>query len=148
MAELKSVTLIQRAWRKKFNTQPPSDKTTTSTFDQFVLTGSDQDLPRRGRPSNEDRDAEIEHYFNENPSASTRKAAAVFNVSHTTVRKALKSAGMKAYKIHQTQTLYEDDYAARLTMYQQLVDSIENNNYLEKLSYSEAGNFPHQRTCP
>ena len=42
MAELrvKSVISVQRAWRRKFHTSPPTDKTITSTFDRFVSTGS------------------------------------------------------------------------------------------------------------
>ena len=152
MAELKSVTLVQRAWRKKFKTTPPSDKTIKATFDRFESTGSVHDLPRRGRPSDECTAAEIERYFNENPSASTRKVAEVHNVSHTTVRKTFKSAEVKAYKIHQTQALYEDDYAARLTMCEQLVDSIENNGYLDKLCYSDEATFHtsghiHKHNC-
>lgn len=140
MAEMKSVILVQRAWRRKFHTPPPTDKTITATFDRFVSTGSVQDLPRSGRPRDEDKAVEIERYFNQNPSASTRKAAQVYDVSHTTVHKALKVAGMKAYKIHHTQALYEDDYAARQTMCEQLVALIDDNN-LENLCFSDEATF-------
>lgn len=39
MGDLKSVTEVQRAWRRRFHMSPPAAKTITSTFNRFVSTG-------------------------------------------------------------------------------------------------------------
>ena len=150
MAELKSVTSVRRAWKRKFQSSPPTPKTIiTRVYQKFVSTGSVSDLPKSGREADEDIARGIEQHFNENPSQSTRKAAQIFNVSHTTVRRALKAARMKAYKIHPTQALSEDDFCDRLEMFSQLLELFGNN---EDICFSDEATFHtsghvHRQNC-
>lgn len=149
MAELKSVTLVRRAWKRKFQSSPPTPKTITRVYQKFVSTGSVSDLPKSGREADEDIARGIEQHFNENPSQSTRKAAQIFNVSHTTVRRALKAARMKAYKIHPTQALSEDDFCDRLEMCSELLELFGNN---EDICFSDEATFHtsghvHRQNC-
>ena len=111
MAQLQSVTLVQRAWKTEYSQQPPTDKTINAISHKFLSTGSVLDAERSGRPrtSDENADAIVEH-FSENPCSSIRSAATQLNVSFSSVQRTLKTVKLRPSHIQLVQQLHELDY--------------------------------------
>jgi hypothetical protein len=71
--------------------------------------------PKSYAKENEVRDNNIQEYFNENPTTSTREADREINVPKSTIHRVLKKSKYRPYKPTIVQGLQEADYPRRIT---------------------------------
>ena len=141
-AKLESVTLVQRSWKKEYNTRSaPDGKTIKAIYDKFCTTGSVEDLYRDGRPKKLEAASQCIAKIEQRPSVSLRKLASQTGVSHMSVQRYLHAEGLKPYKIQHVQELHDDDYAARESMCRELLHLIETENLLERVCFSDEATF-------
>ena len=143
MAELKSVTSVQRKWHSLHDSKPPAEKTIRECFKKFKETGSVHDRDRSGRPSLNDSDDMIEQLFSDHPSTSLRSASNQLSMPYSTIRDHLKrDIGMKPFHSTTVQTLYPSDKAARLEMCTEFLTRIaEDDAYLNNVFFSDEATF-------
>lgn len=65
--------------------------------------------------------------FEENPHTSSRKAAPIFYVSHSSITRTLKRDKLHSYKIIRTQELMDDLLNRRMYFGKQLISMLDNN---------------------
>lgn len=119
--ELKSVTLVQRAYRSEYkNKKCPTKATILNLSRKFDRTGSLLDLPPK--PKNE-RETRIEArirlkiLFTEDPSLSIRKASVDVGISYSLCRDILlKDLRLKPYKYQSAHQLLPLDYEKRVIL--------------------------------
>ena len=117
MAQLQSVTLVQRAWRKEYQEEPPSNHTLTSIYAKFLSTGTVHDAPKTGRPKISDaHEEEIRQHFQSNPTSSIHQAMAQLGLNYSCIQRTLKNIKMHPYRIQLLQELYETDFSALRVM--------------------------------
>ncbi|XP_062820735.1 uncharacterized protein LOC103282930 isoform X1 [Anolis carolinensis] len=81
-----SVTVVRRAFRGQFGTNPPTPKSIRRWYRQFEETGSLHKGKSTGRPrTSEENVRRIQQSFLESPLQSTRCASRELAISHTTV---------------------------------------------------------------
>ena len=99
MYELKSVSLVQRAYRSKYkNKKCPTKATILNLSWKFDRTGSLLDLPPKPKNERETR-IRLKILFNEDPSLSMRKASVDVGISYSLCRDILlKDLRLKPYK--------------------------------------------------
>lgn len=117
--ELKSVTLVQRAWRAEYKSKDfPSRSSILSTISNFEKTGSVESLPpKRNGPSQKREEAKIElkAIISEHQTLSIRKAASIIGVSATLVHSILHDdLHLKPYKYQHYHKLEEGDGEKRV----------------------------------
>lgn len=77
------------------------------------------------------------------PSISTRRLAAEFNVSHVTIWQIIHSAGLYPYHLQRVQALYPGDHARRLAFCQWLIAQNDNHypNFAWKILFTDEAQF-------
>lgn len=139
-----SPVLVQRAWRKEYNSTPPSDTTIRNTFSRFCETGNVADKPRSGRPSlDEEKVQQIREHFENDSSSSIRQASRELEIPYQTIRECLKfTIGMKTFHYTLVQQLIRDDWFARKEYCQIMLSRIDDDNtYLDRLCFSDEAKF-------
>jgi len=89
-SQFTSIPEMQKAWRAKFNTEPPSRKTILNLNKKFNKTGNVADLVRTGRPKTvrtEEKVAQVEAAFAQDPSKSIRTVAHELGISKGVVHR-------------------------------------------------------------
>lgn len=108
-------------------------------------TGSFHGASNEGRPSTRERsnlEMQILEHFEENPSTSTRRAAAELQVNHMAVWRTLNNDGQHPYHFRRTQELLPSDFTQRLTYCQWLVQQIEHNvHFTSNVLWSDEATF-------
>jgi hypothetical protein len=117
--ELKSVILVQRAWRTEFkNERVPCRDIILGTASRFERTGSVSFKSRRQAKPSEKREAArklVKTLNSDNDELSIRKLAKITGVSYSLVRSILKEdLHLKPYKQHEWHELEPGDYQKRL----------------------------------
>ena len=111
--ELKSVTLVQRAYRSEYkNKKCPTKATILNLSRKFDRTGSLLDLPPQSKNERETRiEARIKISFTEDPSLSIRKASLDVGISYSLCRDTLlKDLRLESYKYQSAHQLLPLDY--------------------------------------
>ena len=125
MYELKSVTLVQRAYRSEYKDKKcPTKATILDLSKKFDRTGSLLDLPPQPKNERETRiEARIKISFTEDPSLSMRKASVDVGISYSLCRDILlKDLRLKSYKYQSTHQLLTLDYEKRVIFAQWWLD--------------------------
>ena len=117
--ELKSATLVQRAYRSKFNGKKcPTNRTILEISKKFDRNGSVLDLapkPKNERETRTEARIKLKILFTENPSLSLRKASVDVGISYYLCRDILlKDLGLKPYKYQSAHQLLPLDYEKRV----------------------------------
>ena len=116
---LKSVTLVQRAYRSECkNKKCPTKATILNLSRKFHRTGSLHDLPPKPKNERETRiEARIRLKFTEDPSLSIRKASVDLGISYSLCRDILlKDLRLKPYKYQSAHQLLPLDYEKRVIL--------------------------------
>ena len=110
--ELKSVTLVQRAYRSEYKKKFPTKATILNLSRKFDRTGSLLDLPPQSKNERETRiEARIKISFTEDPSLSIRKASVDVGISYSFFRDILlKDLRLKPYKYQSAHQSLPLDY--------------------------------------
>ena len=78
----------------------------------------------------------------ENPKTSLRRCANLFGISHGSVRNTLKKSKFPSYKLKIVQELNANDYAARMTFAEEMIDKIlHSQDFLRHLMFSDETHF-------
>ena len=114
MEKYRSPTEVQRKFLTEYgrHKETPSSKTIKKWFSRFKQTGSCKPLPHF-RNCTIDRQ-QVLQCFTDQPKQSLRRCANNLEISHSSVRRALKSAGMKCYRPQIVQMLNPTDSTARV----------------------------------
>ena len=118
-AQLKNATLVQRAWRTKYNGQRvPNRHTILNTVTRFEKTGSVAPLPPLPAGPSEKRESaknELKMLISEDPTLSIRKTSVALGISYSLTRDILlNELKLKPYKyqeIHELQPQERVDFA-------------------------------------
>lgn len=149
MAELKSVILVQRAFRREFGRDPPHKNNITRWFKQFEETGSVQKRKSTGRPSVPDETVElIRQSAIRSPGKSIPRRSVELGIPKTTVHKVLhKKLKLHAYKIQILQELQPNDGVNRYNFAVKMLDRIsENESFLDDIIFTDEATF-HVSGC-
>lgn len=115
-----SCNAVRTAWRKFFpRSEAPTNRLIQAQVPRFHNFGSveDQRKGHAGRKSSVTPDMieEVENFFSENPSCSTRRASSALEISRSTLQRILKKdLKLFPYKIQMFQELSENDASRRL----------------------------------
>lgn len=108
-------------------------------------TGSVRSSSNEGRPSmrlGSNLETRILQYFNENPRASTRRAAAAFETNHVVIWRTLKDDGQHPYHFRRTQELLPLDFSARVAFCQWLqTEQCRDEAFVSKVLWSDEASF-------
>lgn len=123
LIELKSPSLVQRAFRSKFKNQTcPTRRTILYLSNKFEKTGSLLDLPPKWKKQQEARveaKNQLKTLFTENPSLSIRKASVATAISYNLCRDIIiNELKLKPYKYQSIHQLYAIDYEKRVSFAQ------------------------------
>ena len=116
-AKFESFILVQREWRKRFATQPPSSQTIRNLVDKFKETGSVLDRERPGRPRSAVTEEAIESVtdlLTENKNLSIRKGAKDLDMSKTNYYIVVLKAGFLPFRPNKVQRFSKDDFDRRV----------------------------------
>lgn len=127
------------------NHSPVHKATVQKTVKRFEETGGVKDRYRTGRPKtvmNDNKTLDVMQSFVEDPHTSSRRAAQVHDVSHSSILRVLNKNTFKPYKIHLLQELSEDDYDRRLEFAEIMMDKIATDgNFVNNICFSDEATF-------
>ncbi len=141
-----SCVMVQRKFRIEFGRErdPPSTTMIRNWHEALVTTGSVQNVTRkRRRTSRTEEDiTQVERHFEEDPHASTRRAALALNMSKTTIHRILKNLKWHPYKVQVVQKLFDEDKANRLEFARDELARIEADPmHLTLMCFSDEAHF-------
>ena len=127
LVKLKSVSLVQRAYRSKFKNRPcPTAEAITKLSKKFETTGTLLDLPpkpKKERDIRVDARNKLKLLFSEDPTFSIRKASVDVEISYSLCRDIiLKDLQLKPYKYQSAHQLLPLDYEKRVIFAQWWLD--------------------------
>jgi hypothetical protein len=97
LAKTDLIITVQRGFRTKYHTEPPTDETIREWYRKFEETSRSCAAKRRGRPGTVDR---VRESFTRCPQKSTRRASRELEMSHVIVWRALhKRLACKPYRL-------------------------------------------------
>lgn len=143
----KSVITVQRAFRLKFNKDPPSDNSIRTWYKQFSETGCLCKRKSTGRPStSETSEANVERVrasFIRSPSKSTASAGRKLGMPKTTLWRVLrKRLLLKPYHLQLLQHLSDGDKTRRLDFCLQLQEKMSlDEGFLDKIIFTDEATF-------
>lgn len=149
LSELKSVTLVRRAFRRTFNKAPPHENNIRRWSKQFINTGSVKKQSRPGRPPVSDQTVEIIRLSCvRSPKKSLPRRSLELGVPISTLHKVLhKRLHLRAYKIQILQTIKPKDIIKRAGFATFMLEQIEENeSFLSKVIFSDEATF-HTNGC-
>jgi len=125
---------VQRAFKRKFNVDPPTNKSILKWHRNFIERGCicDQRKGHSGRPSVSEQVVDrVRESFLRSPRKSTRRASRELKVPQSTVRKILrKRLRLHPYKLQLVQKLHPEDMETRHAFCGSLQALRENDDYL------------------
>lgn len=110
-------TDVITTWPQFFNSDPPHRNTIYALRDKFNATGSVLDAPRSGRPisvSTQENIDSVGQFFVEQPQTSAVSASRQLDIPRTSLRRLIRTAGLKCYHPRLVHGLIEDDGDRRL----------------------------------
>lgn len=143
-AKLKSVTLVRRTFRTKYNIDPPDPKSIRRWFKKFQETGSVKKGKTSGRPKTSEEQVErIRVAFTEDSRKSTRRASRELAIPHTTVWRMLRRRlHMKPYRLSLVQALTNDDKRKRMEFCSLMMENMdEDDTFTSRLVFSDEATF-------
>lgn len=127
------------------NINPPSRQAIHNLNKRFEETGSVADLQRSGRPKSvttEQNLTTVAQSFVQSPSKSTRRASSELGISRTSLRRMMKSVGLKPFRPTLLQGLNEDDPDRRMEFCEWYVIRQEaDNNFYKSILWSDEATF-------
>jgi transposase len=85
LAKTESIITVQRGFRIKYHTEPPTNKTITEWYKKFEETGCLCSAKRTGRPGPSPETVDhVRESFTRSPQKSTRRASRELEMSHVT----------------------------------------------------------------
>ena len=141
-----SVVTVQRAFKLKFNVDPPTNKSILKWHRNLIETGCicDQRKGRAGRPSvSEQVVYRVRGSFLRIPRKSTRRASRELKVPQSTVSKILrKRLRLHPYKLQLVQKLHPENKETRHVFCGNLQYLMENDDgLLAKIIFSDEATF-------
>ena len=136
-------TSVQKKFRKKYgrNARSPDVKSIKIWAEKFKTTGSCHQRKKSPRKPKFDRTAILKQ-AEENPRQSLRRRANHLKMSHSTVRRVLKSSSYRPYHPQVVQALNRDDYSKRLSFANWGLEKLEGSpRLIEFLLFSDEAIF-------
>ena len=135
---------VARLFHEKFPNLPPISQGTISKIEkQFRELGHVRQIKKAAANAiSNDTKLDIMLEFQENPHTSSRHAAPMFDVSHSSIFRTLKENKMHPYKMIPTQELMEDDFDRRTYFCEEMMAMLDNNVIqLEHVLFSDECTF-------
>lgn len=148
-AELKSIILVQRAFRRTHEKEPPHENNIRRWFNQFKETGSVLKQKSPGRPPVSDENVErIRQSAVRSPKKSIARRSLELQIPKTTIHKVLrKRLQLYAYKIQLLQELKPTDNEKRFEFATTILDKISaNESFLNDVIFTDEATF-HINGC-
>lgn len=127
------------------NSRPLSRQAIYNLNKRFEITGSVADLPRSGRPKSVTTEENLETVAQslvQSPTKSTRRASSELGISRTSVRRMLKTVGLKPYRRTLLQGLNEDDYDRRMEFCEwYVIRQLADNTFYKSILWSDEATF-------
>lgn len=149
LSELRSVVLVQRAFRGLFNKAPPHRNNITRWSKQFVETGSVQKRKTSGRPPvSEVTIQNVSESCLRSPKKSLPRRSLELGIPVTTLHKILhKRLHFHAYKIQLLHGIKPNDKNKRVEYATYILNQIEENeSFLNDVMFSDEATF-HVNGC-
>lgn len=144
LSELKSVTLVQRAFRRTFNKAPPHKNNINRWSKQFINTGSVKKQSRPGRPPVSNQTVEdIRLSCVRSPKKSLPRRSLELGIPVSTLHKVLhKRLHLHAYKIQLLQKIKTTDLIKRAGFATFMLNQMaENESFLNEVVFSDEATF-------
>lgn len=144
--KVKSVVTVQRAFRRTFHMNPPTNKSILKWYNDFVEKGCicNQRKGHSGRPSvSVEVVNRVRETFLRSPKKSTRRASRELQIPTSTVKKNLRTRlRFRPYKLQLVQKLQPQDKVTRSEFCTNLQALMENDdNLLSSIIFSDEATF-------
>ena len=143
--ETKSITAVQRKFRKERNTQTaPARKSILCWCASLFSTGSILDK-KRERPRivrTEEMENAVVGVALSKPNISIRRLSVLFSISQTSIHRMLHDFKLHPYKLQMVQKLHENDRHLRMTFCHEEIARMANDpHHIGNLLHSDEANF-------
>jgi len=134
---------VQRAFRLRFNIQPPKRKSICRWNHQFEQTGCLCKGKSSGRPRvSEENVRRIQESFERSPHKSTRTASRELGIPQPTVWRVLRRRLLfKPYRLQLVQALRPNDKRKRVEFCDRMLQNTEDDIFLPRLIFSDEATF-------
>ncbi|PNF43528.1 hypothetical protein B7P43_G03919 [Cryptotermes secundus] len=142
-AKTNSVVTVQRAFRRRFGSNPPCPKNIRRWFRQFQESGClcKGKSPGRSRVS-EEQVARIRAAFERSPRKSIDQASRELAIPQPTVWRVLTvSLHLKPHRRQLVQALTNDDKRKRMEFCDSMLEKMEDENFISRLIFSDEATF-------
>ena len=127
----KTVAGVIRNWN---SVDVPDRLTIRNTINRFLASGNVSPAPRTGRPPSaldEDGMDLILQSVHDNPELSVRKRARETGISKSTISRAIRNLGFRAYRCQVVQELKETDYERRMSFSVEWLEMLERHEEVQ-----------------
>jgi hypothetical protein len=136
---------VERQWKYYFDTTPPNIGTHLSVNRKFDETGTIEDLPRSGRPSNifsEEKLEEIEEMVINSPRLTIRQGSAQAGISKSSYQVVMEQLHFKPYRSTLIVDFNEDDFDRRCEFCEIWLEKLENDpDLIDRIFWSDDAKF-------
>lgn len=124
---------VAALFQEKHPDLPPLNRSTVSKIEAHFRThGHVRTVPRhRPQRVDEEKKLDILLTYQETPITPARQVGRDCNVSHKTVLKVLKSAGIRPFKMKPVQELLDDDFDRRVEFCETMMNRIDGGEILQ-----------------
>ncbi|PNF43566.1 hypothetical protein B7P43_G03926 [Cryptotermes secundus] len=142
-AKTNSVVTVQRAFRRRFGSNPPCPKNIRRWFRQFQESGCLCKGRSPGRPRvSEEQEARIRAAFERSPRKSTDRASRELAIPQSTVWRVLTvRLHLKPYRLQLVQALTNDDKRKRMEFCDSMLEMMEDETFMSRLIFSDEATF-------
>lgn len=144
LAELQSVTSVQRRFRTRYGRQPPTRKSIRFWDNKLRTTGSLVRIKSPGKPRTSAENVNrIREAFQRSPRKSVRAASLQLQIPRSTVHDVLhKRLRLRAYKIQMLHALKANDKVARSDFASEMLQRVDASpDYLQQVCFSDEATF-------
>lgn len=138
-----SLITVQREFRRHFRRTPPTHQSILRWYRQFKNSGSVLKRKSSGRARVPlETVARVRQCFEQRPQQSINSAGRELGLPKSTVWKILrKSLSLKPYRLQLLQKLKQGDFDKRKELCDNLMDSMQDNNFSSRLVFSDEATF-------
>jgi len=138
-----SATAVQRAFRLRFNIQPPTKKSICRWNHQFEQIGCLCGGKNSGRPRALEKNVRrIPESFERSPRKSTRRASRELGMPQPTVWRVLRCRLLfKPYRLQLVQAVHPNDKRNRVEFCDRMLQNMEYDTFLPRLIFSDEATF-------
>lgn len=143
LEKTKSVTVVQRRFRTRFQKAPPGKKSVYDWHKKFKNTGSLFKSKSSGRPSLvEQRVHRIQAAIQRSPKKSTSRLGVELQIPQSSVWRILrKRLRMKPYRLQLLQQLRDGDREKRLAFCVDIQTRLEEDGFIDRLIFGDESTF-------